>query len=134
MSVTVFIVDGPLPALPSSLDWEGTKRGSNVGAVLWFEGVVRGLEDNRPITALDYEVYQPMAERSLRLLGEAVLAGHGLARVLVWHSRGVVPVGAVSFRLLIEARHRKEALAAMDEFIDTLKRDVPIWKSPRWAD
>jgi molybdopterin synthase catalytic subunit len=26
--------------------------------------------------------------------------------------------------------HRAEALAATGEFIDRMKRDVPIWKSP----
>jgi molybdopterin synthase catalytic subunit len=39
-----------------------------------------------------------------------------------------VPVGACSLRLLVAAAHRKPALKAMDEFIDALKRDIPIWK------
>jgi molybdopterin synthase catalytic subunit len=38
--------------------------------------------------------------------------------------------GQCSFRLQVASAHRAEALAAMTEFIDRLKRDVPIWKSP----
>ena len=38
-------------------------------------------------------------------------------------------VGERSFRLQIAAPHRQEALAAMAEFIESMKRDVPIWKN-----
>ena len=127
MSAEVHIVDGPLPAAPSPPLVEGA------GAVLVFEGIVRDREGDRKIAALDYQSYDPMAQRQLEALGTELIARHGLVSVRVWHSRGRIPVGACSFRLLIAARHRKEALAAMDEFIDRLKRDVPIWKSPVFA-
>jgi molybdopterin synthase catalytic subunit len=32
--------------------------------------------------------------------------------------------------VVIDAPHRAQALAGMAEFIDLLKRDVPIWKKP----
>jgi molybdopterin synthase catalytic subunit len=38
-------------------------------------------------------------------------------------------VGQRSFRLTVHARHRAESLAAVGEFIDRMKRDVPIWKT-----
>jgi molybdopterin synthase catalytic subunit len=53
---------------------------------------------------------------------------HGLVAILVEHSKGFVPVGQCSFRLLVAGTHRRESLAAMSEFIDRMKRDVPIWK------
>ena len=127
----VFIVDGPLR------DQGGPERmpsSSGAGAVLTFLGVVRADEHGRRISALDYQTYEPMAQKQMRDLIAALITKHGVTRISVWHSRGRVPVGATSFRLMIEAPHRKEALAAMDEFIDRLKSDVPIWKSPVWAD
>ena len=74
-----------------------------------------------------------MATQQLRDLAQELAASHGLTAIIVEHSRGVVPVGQCSFRLRIAATHRKEALEAMELFIDRMKRDVPIWKRPVYA-
>lgn len=107
----------------------GCVSGGQTGAVVVFEGVVRGEEDGQRIHALNYTAYEPMATMELTKLAEDVCERHGLARMTVEHSRGRVPVGEVSFRLSIWSPHREEALAAMAEFIDRMKEDVPIWKS-----
>jgi molybdopterin synthase catalytic subunit len=122
MSISVTIVDGPLqPAeMPAS---------DGAGAAIRFDGIVRPTEGAAPIAALDYEVYQPMAERQLASLAGVMCRKHGLMALRVWHSRGRVPAGQVSFRLEIAAAHRQEALAAMGEFIDQMKQHVPIWKN-----
>jgi molybdopterin synthase catalytic subunit len=123
MSVRVRIVDGPLPASARETPTEGA------GAVVEFEGIVREREGNAAIRALDYSTYDPMALRQLTTLAGDIARKHGLLTLHADHSRGRVPVGACSFRLGVHAAHRKEALAAINEFIDRLKRDVPIWKS-----
>lgn len=122
MSVLVNICDGPL-------DGRNESAIENAGAAVVFEGIVRGLEDGRAIQGLEYTTYEPMATLELDRLATHVLDRHGLLGIDVEHSRGRVPVGTVSFRLRVWAPHRKEALAAMEEFIDAMKRDVPIWKS-----
>jgi molybdopterin synthase catalytic subunit len=69
-----------------------------------------------------------MADRQLEYLALDVCSRHGLIAIDVMHSVGRVAVGEISFRLIVASAHRKEALAAMDEFIDRMKQDVPIWK------
>ena len=101
-----------------------------VGATLVFEGIVRANEQGRAIRALSYEAYEPMATNALTELARDILCKHALIAITVEHSRGEVLAGERSFRLAIHSAHRKEARAAMDEFIDRMKRDVPIWKSP----
>ena len=123
MSVTVHIIDGPLAA-PEPWSADGA------GAVLSFEGVVRPMENDVLIAALEYDVYHPMAEQQLQRLGDSIVDQHDLIGLIVEHSRGRVHVGECSFRLRIASAHRKEGLAAMDTFIDRMKRDVPIWKTP----
>ena len=125
VSVVVSITDGPLKPSGSLGSIEGC------GAVVFFEGVVRGEEgeNKTPIAALNYTAYDPMATMELTKLARDVLEKHGLRRVVVEHSRGRVGVGEVSFRLTIWSPHRKESLRAMDEFIDRMKKDVPIWKT-----
>jgi len=117
-----------------------------VGATLRFEGIVRRDEPSgspvstgastplRPLVALDYQSYDPMAERQLESLAREVAREFGLLALLALHSRGRVRVGEVSFMLTILSMHRAEAITGMTAFIDRLKRDVPIWKSPAWAD
>ena len=126
MSVTVVIIEGPLIVLPQ---WAPGRA----GARLEFEGIVREQEGDGTVSSLQYEAYEPMAQTQLEQLGKELVSRHGLIGMYIEHSKGIVPVGLCSFRLRIAAKHRKEALAAMDEFIDRLKRDIPIWKKPVWA-
>jgi molybdopterin synthase catalytic subunit len=126
MSVEVQLIDGPLAAQAAA--W----RPAGAGAVLCFEGIVRPAEADRAIVALDYQVYEPMASKLLGRIGEELVGRHGLLALRVEHSRGRIAVGECSLRLQIASRHREEGLAAMAEFIDRLKRDVPIWKTPIW--
>ena len=123
MKISIDILEGPLPA------HRGTPGEPGAGAWLMFEGIVRGTEGGAAIEALEYQTYEPMAQQMLDQIARDVAARHGLIAIMVQHSRGMVCVGECSFRLLIQSAHRKPALAAMDEFIDRLKRDVPIWKS-----
>ena len=126
--VSVVIVDGPLGPASAAVPPD------NAGALLAFEGIVRPLEGGRPIAALDYEAYQPMAETQLRRLGEEMVREHGLLALRVEHSRGRVAAGECSFRLRVASRHRPEALRAAEQFIDRMKRDVPIWKTAAFAE
>ncbi len=126
----VTIVDGPVTA-------GGSASPGGAGARLVFEGIVREGEPrdgdaSAKVIALDYEAYEPMAQRMIERLGDELIEKHGLIGMEAVHSKGRVAVGECSFRLIVFAKHRKEALKAMDEFIDRLKRDVPIWKKPVW--
>ena len=123
MSIQVEILDGPLPAD------RGGWRYPGAGAVVCFDGIVRPQEGELEIDGLHYRAYQPMAERELGRLARASVERFGVLAVHVTHSRGFVPAGGCAFRLHVAAAHRKEAIGAMDWFIDQLKRDVPIWKS-----
>ena len=130
MSIDVQIVDGPVTNGPMSR-CDGP---DGAGAVLIFDGVVRGIEDGRRIQALDYEAYEPMAPRQFDALAKDIAAKHRLISLSCHHSRGRVGVGECSMRVRIRSAHRSEALAAMGEFIERLKKDVPIWKTPVWAE
>ncbi len=128
MNVSVQISDGPLQAA------RVPQAGNGVGAVILFEGIVRVEEDGKPLAALDYEAYEPMASKMLHRIGTEVCEKFGVSSMCIEHSRGRVAPGQCSFRLRIESPHRKEGLAAADEFIDRMKKDVPIWKKGVWEE
>lgn len=129
--IRVSIVDGPVPVGDARV---GGGDAIGAGAVVRFEGVVREMEDGRPLVALEYEAYDPMASSELQRLAETVASEFGVIGVDVIHSKGRVGVGEVSFRLTVAAAHRREAIDASDAFIERMKRDIPIWKRPVWRD
>ena len=102
--------------------------GGVAGAWLEFRGIVRGEESGRQIVALQYEAYPKMAEREIRRLLEALAAKHPCLAARVIHRVGDIPVGETAIYIGVAGRHRGEAFALLAEFMDRLKRDVPIWK------
>ena len=98
------------------------------GAVVEFAGVVRGEEEGAPITTLDYEAYEAMARSEMERIVRELSAQYPCHQVEITHRIGHVPAGEASILVRIAAKHRAEAFGLLTEFMDRLKRDVPIWK------
>jgi molybdopterin synthase catalytic subunit len=105
---------------------------SGGGAIVTFFGIVRGLEDGRPIDGIDYEAHAKMAEHQLRVAATKATENFKLLKVVLRHRVGFVPVGDASLFLQVEAAHRRQAFEASQWIVDELKRTVPIWKHPRF--
>lgn len=103
------------------------------GAYLLFVGVVRDHAQGRAVTGLEYQAYPPMAERQMQKLVEGVRERWGLAAAIL-HRYGVLPVGEAAVVVCVASPHRAEAFEACRWTIDTLKREVPIWKKEFAAD
>jgi molybdopterin synthase catalytic subunit len=104
------------------------------GAIVLFLGTTREVTDGRQTVALDYEAYREMAEQKLAELEREARERWPLVECLIVHRLGRVPVGEASVAIVVSAPHRHEAFVAGEWLIDTLKRDVPIWKREQWAD
>jgi molybdopterin molybdotransferase len=98
------------------------------GAWIAFRGIVRGEEDGRSISALEYEAYPEMAVREIRRLLETISMRHPCLAARVIHRVGVIPVGDTAIYVGVAAPHRAGAIALLGQFMDRLKQDVPIWK------
>ena len=99
-----------------------------MGAAVYFTGVVRNSEEQQPITALDYEAFEPMARRQFELIFQEVEKRWPIESVRLVHRIGVVNVNEPSLWVEVIAPHRGEAFAAAQYLIDEMKRLVPIWK------
>jgi molybdopterin synthase catalytic subunit len=113
---------------PALLSQRAMSQG--MGAVVCFLGVVRGTEGNANISALEYEVFQRMAEHQINLLLEEMAKRWPIESVRLVHRIGLVRVNEPSLWVEVVAPHRGEAFAACQWLIDELKRAVPIWKKP----
>jgi len=96
------------------------------GGVVTFWGIVRHVEDGKPIRALEYTAYHEMRAPVPRT-ARTDAPKWKLKRIRVIHRLGPSPLA--NHRCWSgEAAHRGEAFAAAQFIIDELKQKVPIWK------
>lgn len=104
------------------------------GAVVLFLGITREFTGERQTVELDYEAYESMAESELEKLESTARERWPLVECAIVHRIGRVPLAEASVAIVASAPHRRDAFAAAQWLIDTLKERVPIWKRERWAD
>ena len=102
----------------------------HTGAEVEFRGIVRETERGKPIAGLEYSAYQPMAQGKIRRILNQLCETWPCQEVWVIHRLGWVPICETSLYVRVHASHREAAFRLCMEFIDLLKRDVPIWKGP----
>jgi molybdopterin synthase catalytic subunit len=98
------------------------------GAVASFVGVVRGDNQGRRVTALEYEAYEPLAVRAFQRIGEEVAAEWPAVRLAVHHRVGRLALGEISVAIAAAAPHRAEAFEACRYTIERVKQIAPVWK------
>jgi len=96
--------------------------------VLSFTGTTRDNFHGKKVVRLEYEAYNPMAEKELRKVCAEARRRWKLTRLAIVHRVGVVPIGETSVAIAVSSVHRKDSLEAVCFCIDTLKETVPIWK------
>jgi molybdopterin synthase catalytic subunit len=104
-----------------------------LGGIVTFTGTVRDETRGRRVLRLEYEAYAPMAEKKLAEIGAEVGRAHG-AEVAIVHRVGVLSPGEAAVVIACAAPHRTPAFRACEACIETLKRDVPIWKREVYED
>jgi molybdopterin synthase catalytic subunit len=102
--------------------------GPDAGAIATFVGTTRARSRGRTVVHLEYEAYEGMAEKTMAELAEDLKARYELLEVAIHHRVGRVGIGDTSVVIAVSAPHRRDALAACAEAIDTLKVTVPLWK------
>ena len=101
-----------------------------IGAVIYFLGVVRELEGEKNIAALDYEAFEKMAVHQFGKIFDALEKRWPVETIRVVHRIGPVAVNEPSLWVEVAAPHRAEAFEACQFLIDEMKKVVPIWKRP----
>jgi molybdopterin synthase catalytic subunit len=106
------------------------KLSDGMGAVVNFLGVVRGSEQAKAITSIEYEAFEKMVAHQFNLLFDEIEKRWPIESVRLVHRLGVVRVKEPSLWAEVVSPHRGEAFAACQWLIDEMKRVVPIWKKP----
>ena len=103
------------------------------GAVVVMSGMVRNQTDGKPVVALEYQAYEPMALQVFYQIANDIRDQWPIvSRVVIYHRVGRLSVGEISVVVAVGCPHRGEAFAACEYAINTLKHNAPIWKKEHW--
>ena len=106
----------------------------DIGAVVSFSGICRGIDDGRDVAALTLEHYPGMAEAEIGRHVETALSRWPLTGVSVIHRVGRLVPGDNIVLVLTASAHRQAAFAAAEFLMDYLKAHAPFWKREERAD
>ena len=100
------------------------------GAIATFTGRVRAKEDDddTPTEYLEFEQYDEVAADRFDGIKADLEARDGVFEVVMHHRTGVVPYGEDIVFVVVLAGHRDEAFATVEDGINRLKAEVPIFK------
>ena len=100
------------------------------GAIATFTGRVRSkdTDDDDRTEYLEFEKYEGVAEERLATLREDLEAREGVYEVELYHRTGVVRDGEDIVFVVVLAGHREEAFRTVEDGINRLKDEVPLFK------
>jgi len=100
------------------------------GAIATFTGRVRAQDDptDDRTTHLAFEKYAGVAENRLDAIATDLTDRDGVFEVALHHRTGVVEAGEDIVFVVVLAGHREEAFRAVEDGINRLKDEVPIFK------
>ena len=100
------------------------------GAIATFTGRVRAKDspDDQPTKHLEFERYDGVAQERMDALRNDLEARDGVYAVRLHHKTGVVEAGEDIVFVVVLAGHRDEAFRTVEDGINRLKAEVPLFK------
>ena len=107
-----------------------SEQADRAGAISTFTGRVRKRDgaDDDPTEYLEFEKYDGVAERTMRTIERELEGREGVLDVRLHHRTGRVEAGEDIVFVVVLAGHRREAFRAVEDGIDRLKDEVPLFK------
>ncbi|WP_424013472.1 molybdopterin synthase [Halorubrum xinjiangense] len=109
---------------------EASADAERSGAIATFTGRVRARDDpdDDRTTHLAFEKYEGVAEARMGDIADELEARDGVFEVRMHHRTGVIEAGEDIVFVVVLAGHRREAFRTVEDGIDRLKDEVPIFK------
>ena len=108
---------------------------SNFGAIIYFVGTVRDLNENKKVTGITYDSRDTMVIKSFEKIykdAELKLKIKDKA-VFIEHVNGYVAIKEKSIIIGAACKHRDEAYNLSRFIIEEVKKKSPIWKKEHYA-
>ncbi len=119
---------GSIPAQKIADDIQKHSTKTNIGAHSIFLGQVReDVIDGEKVVAIEYTAYESMVEEKMAIIREHFFQKYALSCMHIYHSLGTVAVGEICLFVFTSSAHRRDAIDACNEMVETIKKELPIW-------
>jgi molybdopterin synthase catalytic subunit len=105
-------------------------RAERAGAIATFTGRVRAKDspDDEPTKYLEFEKYEGVADDRMEAISAELAEREGVLDVVMHHRTGVIDYGEDIVFVVVLAGHRGEAFRTVEDGINRLKDEVPLFK------
>lgn len=121
-------IDGPITPefIASSIAKHSVK--TQIGAHQLFLGQVRADElQNGTVNAIDFTAHEEMANKQADIIKEETFSKYEITCMHIYHSLGSVNKGEACFFVFVSSPHRKSSFKALEEVVDRVKAELPIF-------
>jgi molybdopterin synthase catalytic subunit len=98
------------------------------GAIGTFTGIVREISKDETTRALEFESYDAVARERIATIEAELKQREGIVDVLIHHKTGRIEAGDDIVYIVVAAGHRQELWPVLQDALERLKEEVPIWK------
>ena len=107
---------------------------SKFGAVIYFVGTVRDLNENKTVTGITYDAKESMVIKSFEKIYEETDNKLNIKEkaVFIEHVKGYVGLKEKSIIIGVACKHRDQAFVLSRYIIEEIKKRSPIWKKEHY--
>ena len=109
---------------------------SKFGAVIYFVGTVRDLNENKTVTGITYDAKESMVIKSFEEIYKEADNKLDIKEkaVFIEHVKGHVGLKEKSIIIGVACKHRDQAFVLSRYVIEEIKKRSPIWKKEHYTD
>lgn len=104
------------------------------GAIVFFSGLVREMNQGSKVSGLSLEHYPGMTEKALHAIVDEACQRWPLNRVRLIHRIGQLAISDQIVFVAVSSSHREAAFSACHFIMDFLKSRAPFWKKEVTSD
>lgn len=112
---------------------EQSVRSDAAGAISSFCGRVRNHDQHKGVTSIDYSAH-PSANDIITSIAHKIATEYGLHKIAVIHRYGHLEIGDIALGVAVSSDHRKESFRAVEEVVERIKLELPVWKKQEFSD
>ena len=107
---------------------------SKFGAIIYFVGTVRDLNENKSVTGITYDTKDSIVIRSFEEIYEDAYNKLNIKdkAVFIEHVKGYVGLKEKSIIIGVACKHRDQAFVLSRYIIEEIKKRSPIWKKEHY--
>ena len=109
-------------------------KSSKFGALIYFVGTVRNVNDNKKVTGITYDTKDSLVIKSFEEIYSETDEKLNIKdkAVFIEHIKGYVSLEEKSILIGVACKHRDQAYVLSRYIIEEIKKRTPIWKKEHY--